>query len=303
MSSTERVVPFQSIRLIARRRPSREPPYSALRHRYNYGLMYKGDYQPEIFTPVYSAKQIMEDTDSMVFIRSAMTNFVPYTRNITPIDELIGINSFKSHLLANTFFIIDYDLLMRKFKLYTGCTPEKALKINDLINNILLPSYKSLWCVQYSLEIMTNLLPRIRLTTSKPKSIRSVSTIIIDESLIPEESIDDELLTFNELWADDEVAYNIPETTTITPLMVLKYYIEKLNKLIMKLHHYRITIAITIIEPLNKELKSLNAMLKSIYYYDPQWKINVEETRARSLEKSKKKRSSKNRSKRRARSL
>ena len=291
----------------AKPRPPRDP-YSALRHRYNYGLMYKGEYQPELIGPIYISKHNMEYADALDFIRTIMSEFVEETdrRSRDIIMELIGINGFKSYLLSDTFFVIDYDFLMSKFKLYSGGSDAKAVKINDLINNVLLPCYKAAWCIQDTLKIARDLFIRTSLGTTKFEPAKSILDITIDEDLIEEVEVEgeDELLTFNELWSNDECAFSIPETITITPLMVIEYYVHKLNKLMVKLHYYKISINEIIINSINQGLKSLNNSLKVIYSYDPQWLIIVENTKiTRSQTKKKSKRSSKRSSKRLVKSL
>ena len=264
----------------AKSRPPRDP-YSALRHRYNYPLMYKGDYQPELFGPIYIDKYNMEYAEAEDFIKTNMRDFVE-TRELRSRDiimELIGINRFKRDLLTNTFFVIDYDFLMNKFRLTKGGSPRKALKINALINNVLLPSYKAIWCIQDTLKIARYLFLRTSIGTRKQEPVRSILDITINEDLIEEVGIEDELLTFNELWENDECAKHIPEDMAITPLIVIEYYVHKLNKLFVKLHYYKISINETLITPLNQGLKSLNNTLKVIYNYDPQWLINVTNTK------------------------
>ena len=281
----------------AKPRPPRYP-YSALRHRYNYPLMYKGDYQPELIGPIYIDKYNMEYADAEDFIKTNMRDFVE-TRELGSRDrimELIGINRFKRDLVADTFFVIDYDFLMMKFKLLKGGSPSKALKINALINNVLLPSYKAVVCIQDTLNTMIKILlyARSRLEANNLEPVKSILDIRIDEDLIEEVAIEDELLTFSAMWEDDESALVIPETITITPLMVIEYYVHKLNKLIVKLHYYKISINETIIKSINQGLKSLNNTIKVIYKYDPKWIIVVENTKkTRSLTIKKSKRSSK----------
>jgi len=264
----------------AKPRPPRDP-YSALRHRYNYPLMYTGIYQPELIGPIYIDKYNMEYAEAEDFIKTNMRDFVEQrelgSRDI--IMELIGINRFKRELVADTFFVIDYDFLMSKFRLDRGRSPAKALKINALINNVLLPCYKGVWCIQDTLKIARDLFLRNLLRATNFKPVTSILDIIIDEDLIEEVAIEDELLTFNELWSNDESALVIPETITITPLMVIEYYVRKLNKLIVKLHYYKISINETIIQSLNQGLKSLNNSIKIIYNYEPKWMIIVEETK------------------------
>ena len=277
----------------AKPRPPRDP-YSALRHKYNYPLMYKGDYPPELIGPIYIDKYNMEYADAEDFIKTNMRDFVEQTelgsRDI--IMELIGINRFKRDLVADTFFVIDYDFLMMKFGLISGGSPSKALKINALINNILLPSYKAIWCIQDTLKIAKDLFVRTPLGTNKQESVKSILDITIDEDLIEEVEIDDELVSFSTMWEYDESALALPETITITPLMVIEYYVRKLNKLIVKLHHYKISINETLIKSINQGLKSLNNTIKVIYKYNPQWIIVVENTKkTRSLTKKKSKRS------------
>ena len=291
----------------AKPRPPRDP-YSALRHRYNYGLMYKGEYQPELIGPIYISKHNMEYAEALDFIRTIMSEFVEETdrRSRDIIMELIGINGFKSYLLSDTFFIIDYDFLMSKFKLYSGGSDAKAVKINDLINNVLLPCYKAVWCIQDTLKIARDLFLRTSLGTTKFEPITSLLDITINEDLIEKVEVEDEdeLLTFNELWSNDECAFSIPETITITPLMVIEYYVHKLNKLMVKLHYYKISITETIIKSINKGLQSLNNSIKIIYNYEPQWLIVVENTKkTRSFTRGKTKYGSIRKSKRVGRSL
>ena len=224
----------------AKPRPPRDP-YSALRHRYNYGLMYKGEYQPELISPIYIRKHNMEYAEALDFIRTIMREFVEQSERRTRdiIMELIGINKFKRDLGADNFFVIDYEFLMSKFKLYSGGSDAKAVKINDLINNVLLPSYKAVWCIQDTLKIARDLFLRNLMNHSRQEPVTSLLDITINEDLIEEVAIEDEdeLLTFNELWSNDECAFSIPETITITPLMVIEYYAHKLNKLMVKLHY------------------------------------------------------------------
>lgn len=281
----------------AKPRPPRDP-YSALRHRYNYGLMYKGEYQPELIGPIYISKHNMEYAEALDFIRTIMSEFVEETdrRSRDIIMELIGINGFKSYLLSDTFFIIDYDFLMSKFKLYSGGSDAKAVKINALINNVLLPCYKAAWCIQDTLNIARDLFLRNSLNYSRQENVKSILDITIDEDLIEDVAVEDEdeLLTFNELWSNDECAVSIPETITITPLMVIEYYVNKLNKLMVKLHYYKISINETIINSINQGLIALNNSLSVLYKYDPRWLIVVENTKqTRSLTKKKSKRLSK----------
>ena len=289
----------------AKPRPPRDP-YSALRHRYNYPLMYKGDYQPELFGPIYIDKYNMEYADAQDFIKTNMRDFVE-TRELRSRDiimENIGINRFKRDLVADTFFVIDYDFLMMKFRLIRGGSPSKALKINTLINNVLLPSYKAIVCIQDTLKIARDLFVRTSIRSTNFEPVTSILDITIDEDLIEEVEIEDELLTFNTIWEDDESALVIPETITITPLMVIEYYVHKLNKLMIKLHYYKISINETIIKSINQGLKSLNNTIKVIYKYDPKWIINVEDTKkTRSLTIKKSKRSFKRTSKRLVKSL
>lgn len=291
----------------AKPRPPRDPD-SALRHRYNYGLMYKGEYQPELISPIYIHKHNMEYAEALDFIRTIMREFVeqPERRTRDIIMELIGINKFKRDLGADNFFVIDYEFLMSKFKLYSGGSDAKAVKINDLINNVLLPSYKAVWCIQDTLKIARDLFLRTSLGTTKFEPVTSILDITINEDLIEKVEVEDEdeLLTFNELWSNDECAFSIPETITITPLMVIEYYVHKLNKLMVKLHYYKISITETIIKSINKGLQSLNNSIKIIYNYEPQWLIVVENTKkTRSFTRGKTKYGSIRKSKRVGRSL
>lgn len=282
----------------AKPRPPKEP-HSALRHRYNYGLMYKDIWEPDLFGQIYSTKHHMEYTEALDFIRTIMREFVEQreTRNRDRIMENIGINMFKTDMLADTFFVIDYKFLMNKFRLNRdGDLPRKALKIHALINDVLLPSYKSVICIQDVLNIMIKILlyARSRLEATIEEPVRSVLDIIIDEDLIEEIANEDDTRTFNEVWENDESALPIPGDIAITPLMVLEYYVHKLNKLIAKLHYYKISINETLINSINPGLMSLNSSLKLIYNYDPKWLIVVEDIKkTRSLTKKKSKRSSK----------
>jgi hypothetical protein len=291
----------------AKPRPPKEP-HSALRHRYNYPLMYKGEYNPELIGSIYSTKQHMENSEALDFIRTIMRNFVEQ-REVGIRDRImenIGINRFKRTLLGNNFFVINYYFLMNKFTLNRGGSPAKALKINALINDVLLPSYKAVVCIQDVLNIMIKILlyARSRLETNNLEPVASVLDIIIDEDLMEEVSNEDDSQTFNELWENDESAFPIPETISITPLMVIEYYVHKLNKLIVKLHYYKISINETLITSINQGLMSLNNSLKVIYNYDPKWLIIIKDTKkTRSLTKKKSKRSSKHSSRRVVKSL
>jgi hypothetical protein len=121
-----------------------------------------------------------------------------------------------------------------------------------------------------------------------------VLDIIIDEDLIEEIANEDDTHTFNEVWENDESAFPIPGDIAITPLMVIEYYVHKLNKLILKLHYYKISINETLITSINQGLMSLNNSLKVIYNYDPRWLIVIKDTKkTRSLTKKKSNRSSK----------
>lgn len=278
----------------AKPRPSRDP-HSTLRHRYNYGLMYKDIWEPDLFGQIYSAKHHMEYADALDFIRTIMRDYVEQRddRVRDRIMENIGINMFKTDMLADTFFVIDYNFLMNKFRLNRdGDLPRKALKIHTLINDVLLPSYKAVICIQDVLNIMIKILlfARSRLEATIEEPVRTILDIIIDENLIEEVANEDDTRTFNELWENDECAVHIPEDMAITPLMVLEYYVRKLNKLIAKLHYYKISINETLITSLNPGLKSLNNSLKLIYNYDPQWLIvveNMKKTRSYTLKKAK----------------
>jgi hypothetical protein len=202
-------------------------------------------------------------------------------------------------LLADTFFVLDYGFLMNKFRLNRdGDLPRKASKIHALINDVLLPSYKSVICIQDVLNIMIKILlyARSRLEATIEEPVRSVLDFIIDEDLIEEIANEDDTRTFNEVWENDESAKHIPGDIIITPPMVLEYYVHKLNKLIAKLHYYKISINETLINSINPGLMSLNSSLKLIYNYDPKWLIVVEDmkkTRSFTLKKTKSKRSSK----------
>jgi hypothetical protein len=282
----------------AKPRPPKEP-HSALRHRYNYGLMYKDIWEPDLFSQIYNAKQHMENSEAVDFIKNIIRNFVEQreTRVRDRIMESIRITAFKTDLLADTFFVIDYGFLMNKFRLNRdGDLPRKASKINALINDVLLPSYKAVICIQDVLNIMIKILlyARSRLEATIEEPVRSVLDIIIDEDLIEEIANEDDTRTFNEVWENDESALPIPGDIVITPLMVLEYYVHKLNKLIVKLHYYKISINETLINSINQGLMSLNSSLKLIYNYDPKWLIVIKDTKkTRSLTKKNSKRSSK----------
>jgi len=291
----------------AKPRPPRQP-HSALRHRYNYPLMYKGEYNPELIGSIYSTKQHMENSEALDFIRTIMRNFVEQREDGTRdrIMENIGINRFKRTLLGNNFFVINYYFLMMKFTLNRGGSRAKALKIIALINDVLLPSYKALWCIQDVLSTMIKILlyARSRLEANNLEPVASVLDIIIDEKLIEEVANEDDSQTFNEVWENDESAFPIPGDITITPLMVIEYYVHKLNKLIVKLHYYKISINETLITSINQDLISLNNSLKVIYNYDPKWLIVVENTKkTRSFTPKKTRRNSKRSSKRATKSL
>jgi hypothetical protein len=282
----------------AKPRPPKEP-HSALRHRYNYPLMYKGEYNPELIGSIYSTKQHMENSEALDFIRTIMRNFVEQ-REVGVRDRImenIGTNRFKRTLLGNNFFVINYYFLMMKFTLNRGGDlPRKALKIHALINDVLLPSYKAVVCIQDVLNIMIKILlyARSRLEATIEEPVASVLDIIIEEDLIEEVANEDDSQTFNELWENDESAFPIPGDIAITPLMVLEYYVHKLNKLIAKLHYYKISINEALITSINQGLTSLNNSLKLIYNYDPKWIIIVKDMKkTRSLTKKKSKRSSK----------
>lgn len=301
MSSRQVPILINPINKAKPRSPSNS--YSALRHRYNYPLMYSGIYEPQLLGPLYVTKYNMEYSEALAYIKTIIRDFVE-SRELGSKDRImenIGINKFKKDLGADKFFVIDYHFLMMKFTLNRGGSPTKELKINTLINNVLLPCYKAVWCIQDTLRIAKTVLELVRKQIrlgdiSRPKPVTSIFDIIIDEDLIEEVAIEDELLTFNELWEHDESALVIPETITITPLMVIEYYVHKLNKLMAKLHHYKISINKTIITSINHELQSLNKSLKEIYNYDPQWIIE-EIKRTRSLTIKKSKRSSQRRTK------
>jgi len=285
----------------AKPRPARDP-HSTLRHRYNYGLMYKDIWEPDLFGQIYSAKQHMEYTEALDFIKTIMRHFVEQREDGVRdrIMESIRITAFKTDLLADTFFVIDYGFLMNKFKLNIGGSRAKALKIIALINDVLLPSYKAVICIQDVLNIMIKILlyARSRLEATIEEPVRSVLDIIIDEDLIEEIANEDDTRTFNEVWENDESAFPIPGDITITPLMVLEYYVHKLNNLLAKLHYYRISINETLINSINPGLMSLNSSLKLIYNYDPKWLIVVEDMKkTRSLTKKKSKRSSQRKTK------
>jgi hypothetical protein len=278
----------------AKPRPSRDP-HSTLRRRYNYGLMYKDIWEPDLFGQIYSAKQHMEYADALDFIRTIMREFVEQREDGSRdrIMESIRIIVFKTDLLADTFFVIDYHFLMNKFRLNRdGDLPRKALKIHALINDVLLPSYKAVICIQDTLNIMIKILlyARSRLEATIEEPVTSVLDIIIDEDLIEEIANEDDTRTFNEVWENDECAFSIPEDIAITPLMVIEYYVNKLNKLVAKLNFYKISINETLITPTNQGLKSLNNSLKLIYNYDPKWLIvveNMKKTRSLTLKKRK----------------
>jgi hypothetical protein len=284
----------------AKPRPPQEP-HSALRHRYNYGLMYKDIWEPDLFGQIYSTKQHMEYTEALDFIKTIMRDFVEQRedRSRDRIMESIRIIVFKTDLLADTFFVIDYHFLMNKFRLNRdGDLPRKASKIHALINDVLLPSYKAVICIQDVLNIMIKILlyARSRLEANNLEPVRSVLDIIIDEDLIEEIANEDDTRTFNEVWENDESALPIPGDIAITPLMVIEYYVHKLNKLIAKLHYYKISINETLINSINQGLISLNSSLKLIYNYDPKWLIvikDMKKTRSFTLKKTKSKRSSK----------
>jgi hypothetical protein len=282
----------------AKPRPPKEP-HSALRHRYNYPLMYKGEYNPELIGSIYSTKQHMENSEALDFIKTIMRDFVEQREDRVRdrIMENIGINMFKTDMLADNFFVIDYDFLMNKFKLNRdGDLPRKASKIHALINDVLLPSYKAVVCIQDVLNIMIKILlyARSRLEANNLEPVASVLDIIIDENLIEEVANEDDSQTFNEVWENDESAFPIPGDIAITPLMVIEYYVHKLNKLIVKLHYYKISINETLITSINQGLMSLNNSLKVTYNYDPKWLIVIKDTKkTRSLTKKKSNRSSK----------
>jgi hypothetical protein len=292
----------------AKPRPARDP-HSTLRHRYNYGLMYKDIWEPDLFGQIYSTKHHMEYTDALDFIRTIMRDFIEQreTSSRDRIMESIRITAFKTDLLADTFFVIDYGFLMNKFRLNRdGDLPRKASKIHALINDVLLPSYKAVICIQDVLNIMIKILlyARSRLEATIEEPVRSVLDIIIDEDLIEEIANEDDTRTFNEVWENDESAKHIPEDIIITPLMVIEYYVHKLNKLIVKLHYYKISINETLINSINPGLMSLNSSLKLIYNYDPKWLIvikDMKKTRSFTLKKTKTK--SKRSSKRVTKSL
>jgi hypothetical protein len=276
----------------AKPRPPRAP-HSTLRHRYNYGLMYKDIWEPELFGSIYIDKYNMEYAEAVDFIKTIMSDFVEQREDRTRdrIMESIRIIVFKTDLLADTFFVIDYGFLMNKFRLNRdGDLPRKASKIHALINDVLLPSYKAVICIQDVLNIMIKILlyARSRLEATIEEPVRSVLDIIIDVQ--EEVANEDDSLTFNEVWENDECAFSIPQDIAITPLMVLEYYVHKLNKLLAKLHYYKISINETLITPLNQGLKSLNNSLKLIYNYDPKWLIvveNMKKTRSYTLKKRK----------------
>ena len=275
----------------AKPRPPKEP-HSALRHRYNYGLMYKDIWEPDLFGQIYNTKHHMEYTEALDFIKTIMRHFVEQREDGVRdrIMESIRITAFKTDLLADTFFVIDYGFLMNKFKLNIGGSRAKALKIIALINDVLLPSYKAVICIQDVLNIMIKILlyARSRLEATIEEPVRSVLDIIIDEDLIEEIANEDDTRTFNEVWENDESAFLIPGDITITPLMVIEYYVHKLNKLIVKLHYYKISINETLINSINPGLMSLNSSLKLIYNYDPKWLIVIENMKkTRSLTKKK----------------
>jgi len=282
----------------AKPRPPRDP-HSTLRHRYNFGLMYKDIWEPDLFSQIYNTKHHMEYAEALDFIRTIIRNFVEQREDGSRdrIMESIRITAFKTDLLADTFFVIDYGFLMNKFRLNRdGDLPRKASKIHALINDVLLPSYKAVICIQDVLNIMIKILlyARNRLEATIEEPVRSVLDIIIDEDLIEEIANEDDTRTFNEVWENDESALPIPGDIVITPLMVLEYYVHKLNKLIAKLHYYKISINETLINSINPGLMSLNSSLKLIYNYDPKWLIVIKDTRkTRSLTKKKSKRSSK----------
>jgi hypothetical protein len=291
----------------AKPRPPKEP-HSALRHRYNYPLMYKTEYNPELIGPIYIDKYNMEYAEALDFIKTIMRDFVEQreTRNRDRIMENIGINMFKTDLLADNFFVIDYNFLMLKFRLNRGGSPTKASKIYTLINDVLLPSYKAVVCIQDVLNIMIKILlyARSRLEANIEEPVTSVLDIIIDENLIEEVASEDDSQTFNEHWENDESAKRIPEDTAITPLMVIEYYVHKLNKLITKLHYYKISINETLITSINQGLMSLNNSLKVIYNYDPKWLIVIKDTKkTRSFTPKKTRRNSKRSSKRVTKSI
>jgi len=290
----------------AKPRPPRDQ-HLTLPHRYNYSLMYKDIWEPDLFGQIYSAKQHMEYADALDFIKTIMRDFVEQREDGSRdrIMESIRIITFKTELLADTFFVIDYHFLMNKFKLNKGGSPTKASKIHALINDVLLPSYKAVICIQDVLKIMIKILLYARDRLEEPEEpVTSVLDIIIDEDLIEEIADEDDTRTFSQVWEHDECAFSIPEDIAITPLMVLEYYIHKLNKLIAKLHYYKISINEKHINSINPGLMFLNSNLKQIYKYDPKWLIVIKNTKiTRSFTPKKTKRNSKRSSKRVTKSI
>lgn len=250
----------------------------------------------------------IEYARALNFIKTIMRDFVEQRegKNRDRIMEDIGINRFKSDLLADNLFVIDYHFLIMKFRLNVGGSPAKELKINAIINNILLPSYKAVRCIQNTSIIATYALLNIRrlLGDTNPKPVSSVLDIIIDEDLIEKIASEDVEETFNEHWETDESAKKIPGTITISPLMVLEYYVHKLNKLLVKLHYYKISINKTIIASINQSFTFLNKLLKEIYNYDPKWMILIKDIKkTRSFTPKKTKRNSKRSFKRATKSI
>jgi hypothetical protein len=258
--------------------------------------------------PTLPREPTIEYTRALDFIKTIMRDFVEQRegRNRDRIMEDIGINRFKSDLLADNLFVIDYHFLIMKFRLNVGGSPAKELKINALINDVLLPSYKAVRCIQNTSIIATYALLNIRrlLGDTNPKPVSSVLDIIIDEDLIEKIASEDVEETFNEHWETDESAKKIPETIAITPLMVLEYYVHKLNKLLVKLHYYKISINKTIIASINQSFTFLNKLLKEIYNYDPKWMILIKDIKkTRSFTPKKTKRNSKRSFKRATKSI
>jgi len=123
---------------------------------------------------------------------------------------------------------------------------------------------------------------------------------------IEEIANEDDIRTFSEVWEDDECSHPdiLPEDIAITPLTVLEYYVHKLNKLIVKLHYYKISINKTIIASINQIFTFLNKLLKEIYNYDPKWMILIKDIKkTRSFTPKKTKRNSKRSFKRATKSI
>ena len=171
-----------------------------------------------------------------------------------------------------------------KSKKYKSYSAYISKKITDIIFDHLLASYQAYWAIKHTIKIIIDHLKTLNGRQPGYSLIYCSGRDI--GGRVTDTNINGEIIPFREVWhatavgkakherikkesavTEDELPWSreTPETTNISPFEVLEYYILVLNKELVHLAKYKISIVETLITSVNKHLHYIEGRMTELY--------------------------------------